>query len=419
MRTRTRRIEVHLLWYVLAVAAVAVTVLVLLALLWTTTATPAKSAPAGSTCYTVSDFNNVKRSMGCTSADPCYIPAADFNASGRVDVRDFAILKTGYQQCGLPWLKTMDGRIVRADTDEGVELRGVNLLRYEWVENMDFEREAIPHLANTWHANIITHGFASGPVVAGNAAYLAVLDEYQQLAEANHMYIIFAYYYAEINGDQPSNPDADPNSEDALVALVERYRDKSNVLFMLQAEPHSDEVRVTWNDYCDTDGVQLRPIYDRMVMAMRAADNPSPNKHLILASGDGYGRDILPVVEDEYGCNNGNPDPITADGGENIVYSSHPYDPPSEWGYFLPVADAGYPVFVTEFGTGGQQSQSDVEALVSTMNGSGRHIGWTSWIFDSEGCPCLLQGNRLVFTPSSPYGAFIRDTTIDEATRFP
>src|SRR6476646_4196754 len=150
----------------------------------------------------------------------------------------------GSPNVALPWLKTLNGQIVRADTNQRVELRGVNVLRNEWVyPDMSYERLAIPHLANVWHANLITHGFASAPVVAGDSTYLGVLDEYQQLAEANNMYIIFAYYYPTLNGDQPPNPDVDPNSQQALVNLVQRYRTRSNVMFMLQAEPHSDN----WN----------------------------------------------------------------------------------------------------------------------------------------------------------------------------
>ena len=145
----------------------------------------------------------------------------------------------------LPWLKTLNGQIVRVDNDQRVELRGVNLLRTEWVyPDMSYERLAVPQLANVWHANLITHGFASAPVVAGDATYLGALDEYQQLAEQNNMYIIFAYYYPTINGDQPPNPDVDPNAQSALVSLVQRYRSKSNVMFMLQAEPHRDRKSV-------------------------------------------------------------------------------------------------------------------------------------------------------------------------------
>src|SRR6478735_845521 len=51
---------------------------------------------------------------------------------------------------GLPWLKTLNGQIVRADNNQRVELRGVNVLHNEWAyPSMTFERSAIPFLANT------------------------------------------------------------------------------------------------------------------------------------------------------------------------------------------------------------------------------------------------------------------------------
>lgn len=324
----------------------------------------------------------------------------------------------------LPWLGVgTGGRIVRIDSGEEVALRGVNVLRNEWVyPSMEFERAAIPNLAGVWHANLITHGFAADPVNAGDAQYLGVLDEYVDLAESNGMYIVLCYYYDAIDGDQPPYPF--PSAQEALVRLTERYRDRSNVLFMLQAEPHSDwwpqypdgtSYHVTWNSP-DPNGydvnIQLRPIYDQMITAMREVDNPSPRKHLILASGDGYGRDISPVVIDEYG--HGGPDPIQ--NSENVVYSSHPYDTQAgsnNWDYWRPVAEAGYPVIVTEFGTGGQMAQSDTVALMNLM--SALHVSWTAWIFDQEGCPCLLS-NRTGFVASNPYGTAVRSRIIAEAS---
>jgi hypothetical protein len=326
----------------------------------------------------------------------------------------------------LPWLSTSNGRIVRSDNGQGVELRGVNVLRNEWVyPDMTFERTAIPYLASQWHANLITHGFASGPVAAGDTQYLAVLDEYVDLATQNGMYIILCYYYPTLNGDQPPYPGVDPNYIAAMTTLVQRYHTRPNVLFMLQAEPHSDwypdfgqpgsqSYRVTWNG-TDTNGydhaVQLRPYYDSVITQLRAVDNPAPYEHLILASGDGYGRDISPVVVDEYG--HGGPDPIQH--SDNFVYSSHPYDTragSNDWDYALPVARAGYPVLVTEFGTGGQMAQSDTNALMSEM--ASLHISWTAWVMDSEGCPCLLS-SRDPITAISPYGTSVRDRIISEA----
>lgn len=304
----------------------------------------------------------------------------------------------------LPWLVTAGGSIRTSDGAQ-VVLHGVNLLRNEWVyPDMTFERKAFPELANNWHANIVTHGFASTPVVQGDPTYLAVLDEYVQLAEQHHMYINLVYYYAQINGEQPPRPDLDPNAKPALVALVQRYRARSNVMFQLQAEPsdyHDDNgnlVKVEWSN--------LRPIFDDMITAMRAVDNPAPLRHLILAPGSGWGRNISGAVTD----------PIRADEGRNIVYSTHPYDHQSEWGYFKTAVEAGLPVMITEFGTGSQMTQDDTLALMAYARE--HKVSWTAWLFDNEGPPTLLQPgtDRNQFIPSQPYGASVKAEMVATTT---
>ncbi len=328
----------------------------------------------------------------------------------------------------LPWLKTIQGagngqsgKIVRVDNGQPVELRGVNVLHNEWVyPDMTFENAAFPILSsNAWHANLVTHGFASAPVAQNDAQYMGILDQYQQLAEQNHMYIIFAYYYPTINGDQPPRPDVDTNWRTAMENLVTRYRNRSNVIFMLQAEPHSDTYNGT---YYSVNWNTLRPVYDAEIARMRNLDNPCNDSgapcHLILGSGDGYGRDVSAAIYDEYG--HGGPDPVQ--NAANFVYSSHPYDTragSNDWDYVLPVADAGYTVLITEFGTGGQMAQSDTLALMSEMNNGSRHIGWTAWIYDGPGgCPCLLSSGYPSFGVSSPYGTSVRDTIVAQATQF-
>jgi len=327
--------------------------------------------------------------------------------------------RTATPATGLPWLSVQGGRIVRQDTGEEVALRGVNLLRNEWVyPSMTYERAAFPVLRSEF-VNFIVRGFASRPVAQGDAGYLAALDEMVNLAEQSRMYICLSYYYEEIDGDQPPIGTVDPYWQQALVTLVQRYRDRSNVLFLLENEPHSDwwpsypngtYILVTWND--------LRPIYDQAITAMRQVDNPSPYKHIYIATGDGWGRDARAVLYDEYGCGCG-PDPITADGFENISYGSHPYDSAAEsdnWSYMFELVDAGLPMIVTEHGTGGQTPHQDEVQLV-TMMGE-RHVSHAAWIWDSEGCPCLLS-NRSNFTLSQPYGQFYMNVVANEATRFP
>ncbi|MBI2338399.1 cellulase family glycosylhydrolase, partial [Candidatus Daviesbacteria bacterium] len=305
----------------------------------------------------------------------------------------------------LPWLKTEGTRIL-TESGQPVVLRGANVIRSEWVKNMNFERIAIPQLANDWKGTVFLHDFASAPVVNTNydqlvdgiqvthQMYMSWLDEYVRLAEENLMYVILTFYTKEVNGNMPDMPDDE--AEQALAILAARYKGKPNVIYQLQAEPDGNYPGASETWWHDT----LLPRYNSMVTSIRTAS--APYKPLILASGTNWGRILNYVV---------NPaNRVTADGAVNIVYSSHAYDSVSNFGVdFLNAYNAGVPVMITEFGTGSQMSQADTDELIRIMRE--RNISWTAWLFDNEGPPTLLQPgtNRMDFIPSSPYGVSVRN----------
>lgn len=281
---------------------------------------------------------------------------------------------------GLPWLKTSGNKIQTAG-GQNVVLRGANIMRSEWVGNMDFERKAFPEVSRNWKGNVMLRGFASDPVNSNNSTYLGFLDEEQRLAEANNMYIIFAWRSDAINDDQPTMPD--DSAQQALVKLATRYKGKSNVMYALQVEPHD----VSWST--------LLPRFNSMVTSIRQAS--SPYKPIIMIPGTQWSRYVHWAITQ----------PVTADGGINIVYKSHPYDSSSEFQeQFIDTYNANLPVFIGEFGTGAFMNQSDVNTLLTITRE--KNISWAAWLFDSEGCPCLLT-NRTTFNPTNPYGVSIKN----------
>ena len=278
---------------------------------------------------------------------------------------------------GIPWLKTQGNQLVTDPGGQAVTLRGANILRSEWVLNMSWERLAIPYLSQNWRGNVVLRGFAADPVNNNDPSYLALLDEERQLAEQNRMYIIYAFRSYEINGDQPEYPDS--RATQALVKLAQRYYAKSNVMYALAVEPHN----VSWET--------LRPLYEEMVDAIRAAS--SPYRPIIMASGTQWSRYVGWAIED----------PVNR---ENVVYKSHPYDASSEFqSEFIEAYDAGLPIFIGEFGMGSTMTLQDVQELLSITRG--RNIGWAAWLFDWQGPPVLLADSA--FTPTQPYGTTVRD----------
>jgi cellulase (glycosyl hydrolase family 5) len=283
----------------------------------------------------------------------------------------------------VPWLKTVGNRIVTANTDQEVTLRGVNVLRSEWEPDLEmgFERAGIPVMAGQWKGNVVLRGFASDPVNSGDSEYLDVLDEHVSLAEANHLYMIFAWRSHEIHGDQPRMPD--DSAQQAMAALAQRYRDKPNVMYALQVEPHD----VTWN--------QLQPRYVRMVDAIRTAS--APYKPIIMLPGTDWSRDVSGAITN----------PVAR---ENVVYKTHPYNSQSQFQHqFVDTHDAGFPVFIGEFGylPEGGMSMSDVNALLTVARQ--HNLGWAAWILDDGTGNTALVTNGSTFAPTAPYGTTIKN----------
>jgi len=281
----------------------------------------------------------------------------------------------------VPWLKTVGNRIVTANTDQEVILRGANVMRSEWNLDMSLERAGIPIMANQWKGNVILRGFASDPVNNGDSDYLGMLDEHVSLAEANHLYVIFAWRSYGIDGVQPTMPD--DRAQQALVRLAQRYRGKPNVMYALQVEPHD----VTWS--------QVRPRYVQMVDAIRTAS--SPYKPIIMVPGTDWSRDVSGAITS----------PVSR---ENVVYKSHPYNDQGQFQHqFIDAYDAGLPVFIGEFGylPDGGMFMSDVNALLTVARQ--RHLGWTAWILDDGTGSTALVTNQSTFDPTSPYGVAIKN----------
>ena len=279
----------------------------------------------------------------------------------------------------LPWLRTAGNRIVVADTGQDVILRGANVLRSEWDMRMDAERRAIPALAQQWKGNVILRGFASDPVNAGDAGYLAMLDEHVSLALANRMYVVFAWRSHNINGEQPTMPD--DRAQRALGILAKRYNGVSHVMYALQVEPHD----VSWST--------LRPRFESMVDAIHMS--AAPHKPIVMASGTGWSRDLSGAITD----------PVRR---ANIVYKTHPYNGADLFHrQFLGAYTAGLPVFIGEFGYLPEHGMhmADVQKLMDIAAWVG--LGWTAWAFDFQGGPALVADNTS-FNPTWPYGQAVK-----------
>lgn len=282
---------------------------------------------------------------------------------------------------GISWLSTSGNKIVD-EQGRAVVLRGVNLENREWIGgNISFERQAIPMITGApptgWGANIILIAVASGPINRGEAAYLSALDEIVSLAKQNNAYTLMVYRYAEPNAELVAMPDSGAAS--AMAALGARYVNEPAVLYGLQVEA------------LDTAWSTLKPLYITMIDAIRTANSRS----LVFVPGTQWSRYIYWALDD--GINR-----------PNLVWKTHPYD---SWttiqnNYRFDAVSAVYPVLIGEFGPGSYMNQADVDNLLNYAESKG--MSWTAWLFNTAGCPCLLQGDKFTFTPTA-YGQGIKN----------
>ena len=293
----------------------------------------------------------------------------------------------------MPWLKTIGNKIVAADTGNPVLLHGANLMRSDWTYNYGtaWEQAAIPELKK-WGANVVVRGFASNPVNSNTATYLAMLDKYVSLAQANQMYIVFVWRSDAPDGAQPNVPDA--SAKAALPKLAARYRGNPHVMFGLQVEPHGT----------GSDWATLRPVFESMVDAIRVAS--APYVPIVMVPGSSYSKDVSGAITN----------PVKR---SNVVYKPHAYEASTEYqAMFGNTHNAGLPVFIGEFAPTDGATMREMNALIAYTKQRG--IGWAAWWMDySNQVTEALVLSSTNLSPAGSWGTTVRNAMLTTPTIAP
>jgi len=176
------------------------------------------------------------------------------------------------------------------------------------------------------------------------------------------------------------------------------------VLFELFSEPYAPNANIWYHGGTVSDNCNNR--YDTpitytgigMLDLVNAVRATAPDT-ILLVSGNGWGYD-LSMLGPAYPF----PD-------QNIMFSTHPFGHPNYeqvWDWqraFGNAVDAGYPVFISEFG----QYDCGTDYNAQVINYAKLHkLSWVTWAWEDWGCqgPGLLKDWN--GEPSDPYGTFIR-----------
>lgn len=271
----------------------------------------------------------------------------------------------------LPWLSTLNNRIVN-EQGEPLILRGVNVSSIHWGTDK-WNPKATQYAVKAWKAQVIRTRVYQKDYLEDPKAFFEKMErEIISPARRAGAYVILHPWIGE------NDPLPDQGTIQMWQGIAERYKDDSNILYDVLAEPHDVTRRQVWD------------AYSTLIEAVRQVHPRS----LIFVSGLGWGREINSYLK--------YPLPYA-----NIVYRSNPYNRPGEFESLFGKIAQVYPVFLGEFGADGfpPMTQASVKALLEYADKLG--LGWTAWNFCDQGCPCLLE-DRKKFIPSL-YGQIIKD----------
>jgi aryl-phospho-beta-D-glucosidase BglC (GH1 family) len=325
---------------------------------------------------------------------------------------------------GLADLVTSGNRVLRADTNRPVLLRGVNRSGLEYTEPSEagfldaagFTEEEVREIVCNWRCNVIRLPFNQDWALRGRRGhsaeeYLSSLDQAVSWAAALGAYTIldlqwldaetvYGYTRHENQIERANHVAPTPNADTILLwsTLALRYKDEPAVLFDLFNEPH-DPLRddfqpihlagpdgsVVKSDAAFVGPEEWAPWAVRLVEEVRRI-RPSG---LILVGGVDWAYDLSHIEID----------------APNILYSTHIYPnrPPETWWKALGRA-TGIPVFAGEWG-GRDCDLGFGRRLAEALREKG--IGWTAWSWSDW--PHLIRHPRASGFHPTPFGELVRD----------
>lgn len=232
------------------------------------------------------------------------------------------------------WLKTSGNAILNSDGTR-FHGKGANIPDQRGCDaclgtpDPKEENRRIDELA-AWGANFIRLGLESDAVkddVLNNAGYLKDLQTVVLHAASKNIYVLMSLWIdATIDGSEL--PTATSNQAWQLIAKT--FADEPHVLFGITNEPHGASDDAVWK------------AMNTSTQAIRDAEKSSGSQqHIVVVQGtQGYARDTSYYITH----------PITAGGGTNIAYETHPYNPQSDFDKLITTPAKSLPLIIGEFG---------------------------------------------------------------------
>ncbi|MFZ5445036.1 MAG: glycoside hydrolase family 5 protein [Myxococcota bacterium] len=306
------------------------------------------------------------------------------------------------------WLHTEGNRILTASGarwhGRGANLhdtRGCDACTWNTPDVAEVKRR-MDVLVDEWKANFIRLDLESYAASGGrvswqpwqqDATYRAHIKELVAHARSKPgLHLMLSLWV-----DPSFSPEGWPTADTIATwrAIAAEFKDEPHVLFGLVNEPE--------NNFDGAQDAQVWAAMNAAVQAIREVEGSGP-KHLVAVQGTGgWARHLGYYVTH----------PITAGGGQNVVYETHVYDATSEFAARFEMPALTLPVIIGEFGPAqGFMTEADCTALITRARAA--EVPHLAWTFHQRCPPNLLQetaggcGVGMPLRPTS-WGTLLKD----------
>ncbi|MCA9521809.1 MAG: cellulase family glycosylhydrolase [Myxococcales bacterium] len=307
--------------------------------------------------------------------------AATDDGSATADAVDVDASATIWLHTDKNQIKTADGAIWRGRGANIQDTRSCNACAWN-QPNVGEVKRRIDELVDVWGANFMRLTLESYSDSGGRVHWAGVLDDSDYLDDIKEIVAHIGskpgvHVLLSLWIDPSFTSDGWPTDETSKVweRLAESFAFDGHVLFGLVNEPESN-----FDGGLDAD---VWEAMNKTVAAIRAVETKlGAPQHLIAVQGTrAWARNLDYYVSH----------PITAGGGTNIVYETHPYNPQADFDALVFEPSKTLPVVIGEFGPAGGQTLPDATVL---MDGAElRNIPYLAWTFHMRCPPSLLVDN--------------------------
>lgn len=278
-------------------------------------------------------------------------------------------------------IKTADGTIWRGRGANIHDTRSCNACAWN-APNVDEVKRRIDELVDVWGANFMRLTLESYSSSDGRVHWKGALDDADYLDDIKEIVAHIGskpgvYVLLSLWIDPSFTSDGWPTDGTSKVweKLAETFAFDAHVMFGLVNEPESN-----FNGDLDAD---VWEAMNKTVLAIRAVETKlGAPQHLIAVQGTRAWARVLTYYITH---------PITAGGGANVIYETHPYNPKADFDTLVYAPSKTLPVVIGEFGPAGGSTLADGTAL---MDGAEpRNIPYLAWTFHMRCPPNLLVDN--------------------------